>query len=184
MPTLIDEPEAVRAALSPVRRRLLAHLREPASAPELAAALGLSRQNVNYHLRALEAAGLVELVEERQRRGFRERVLRARPGFVIDPGLVSDDFERVADRFAADHLVGAAADAVRDVSRMQAAAEAEGTRLLTATVEVEARFASPAAVRDFTDELTALLQDLVTRYDTPRGRRHRLVAFTHPGAAR
>jgi DNA-binding transcriptional ArsR family regulator len=184
MGTLLDEPDAVRAALSPVRRQLLGHLREPASAPELAAALGLSRQNVNYHLRALEDAGLVELVEERQRRGFRERVLRARPGFVVDPGLVSGDFERVADRFASGHLVGVAADAVRDVSRMQAAADRDDKRLLTATVEAEVRFASPAAVRDFTDELTALLEELVGRYDSPRGRRHRLVAFTHPGATR
>lgn len=182
MGTLLDRPDAVRAALSPLRRELLGHLREPASATQLAALLGLSRQKVNYHLRALEEAGLVELVEERQRRGFRERVLRARPGFVVDPALVAGEFEKVADRFAADHLVEVAAGALRDVSRMQAAAQDGGKRLMTATVEVEVRFASPAAVRDFTDELAALLQQLVDRYDTPRGRRHRLVALTHPGA--
>lgn len=182
MGTLLDQPDAVRAALTPLRQELLRHLREPASATQLAATLGLSRQKVNYHLRALEDAGLVELVEERQRRGFRERVLRARPGFVVDPALVSGEFERVADRFAAGHLVGVAAEAVRDVSRMQAAADRDGKRLMTATAEVEVRFISPAAVRDFTDELTEMLTELVARYDDPSGRRHRLVALTHPAA--
>ncbi len=74
----VEEPEKVRVALSPIRRQLLDLLREPSSATQLAAALELPRQRVNYHLRELEKAGLVELVEERQRRGFIERILRAR----------------------------------------------------------------------------------------------------------
>jgi DNA-binding transcriptional ArsR family regulator len=66
---LVEEPDRLRAALTPLRRRLLELLRVPTSATELAATLGLPRQKVNYHVRALEAAGLVRLVEERQRRG-------------------------------------------------------------------------------------------------------------------
>ena len=180
--TLLDDAEAVRTALSPIRRELLGRLREPASATQLAAALGLPRQKVNYHLRALEKAGLVELVEERQRRGCIERVLRAKPGFVVDPALVAGEFERVADQYAAGHLVATAADAVRDVSRMQTAADRSGKRLMTATLETDVRFASPEAVRDFTDELAHLLDELVRRHDTAGGRPHRVVAFAHPGA--
>ena len=63
---LLQEPERVRTALSPLRRSLLERLREPASATRVAAELGIPRQRVNYHLRELERAGLVELVEERQ----------------------------------------------------------------------------------------------------------------------
>ena len=48
--------------------RLLAELAQPASASNtLAARLGLARQKVNYHLRALELHGLVELVAERRK---------------------------------------------------------------------------------------------------------------------
>ena len=73
-------------ALSPLRRSLLARLREPASAAQLAGELGVPRQKLNYHLRALETAGFLELVEERQRRGFVERVLAARAAaFIVDP---------------------------------------------------------------------------------------------------
>ena len=39
--------------------------------------LGLSRQKVNYHLRALEDAGLVEHVEDRRRGNCTERIVRA-----------------------------------------------------------------------------------------------------------
>ncbi|HJY26094.1 MAG TPA: helix-turn-helix domain-containing protein, partial [Actinomycetes bacterium] len=50
---LVEEPERLRRALSPLRRRLLDELRSPTSATQVAATLGLSRQRINYHLRAL-----------------------------------------------------------------------------------------------------------------------------------
>ena len=56
---VIDDPGAAAVALDPVRARLLAALAEPGSAATLAVKTGLTRQKVNYHLRALEAHGLV-----------------------------------------------------------------------------------------------------------------------------
>lgn len=88
---LLAEPDELRGALAPLRRRLLVRLRTPASATELARELGMGRQKINYHLRKLEDAGLVELVELRRRRGCQERVLRARAdAFVVDPGVLTD----------------------------------------------------------------------------------------------
>ena len=87
---LIDQPDRVRLALSPLRRQLLERLQTPASASQIAAELTIGRQRVNYHLRALERAGLLELVEERQRRGCTERVLVTRAKlFVVDPTVVN-----------------------------------------------------------------------------------------------
>lgn len=63
--TVIDDPAAAEASLDPIRARLLAELAEPGSASTLAARVGLTRQKANYHLRALERHGLVELLEER-----------------------------------------------------------------------------------------------------------------------
>src|ERR687894_3111032 len=86
---LMEEGQQVRSALSPIRARLLELLRQPASATELGQALGLPRQKINYHLRVLEAAGLVRLVETRARRGFTERVLQAvGQKFVVEPPLM------------------------------------------------------------------------------------------------
>jgi DNA-binding transcriptional ArsR family regulator len=184
----VEEPEKVRMALSPIRRRLLELLREPSSATQLAAELELPRQRVNYHLRELEKAGLVELVEQRQRRGFTERILRARPGaFVVDPAVMttaeSRAMNRIHDQFAAEHLVEVASGTVRDVARMQARADDAGKRLLTFTLEADVRFAEPGDVHRFTDALTEAVRRTVAAFDSPGGRPYRLVAAGHPAPA-
>ncbi|HEY4570926.1 MAG TPA: helix-turn-helix domain-containing protein [Kribbella sp.] len=181
----VEEPEKVRLALSPIRRRLLELLREPASATQLAAALELPRQRVNYHLRELEKAGLVELVEERQRRGFTERILRASAAtLVVDPGVMGHTFTQIQDQYAAEHLVGVAVETVRDVARMQSAADADGKRLLTFTLEAEVRFAEPADVHRFTDALTEAVRRVVQEFDSEGGRPYRLIAGGHPAPRR
>lgn len=48
------------------------------SAAELARELGVSQPAASYHVRRLAAAGMVELAEERMRRGGRERRYRRR----------------------------------------------------------------------------------------------------------
>jgi DNA-binding transcriptional ArsR family regulator len=185
----VAEPDRVRLALSPPRRRILDRLRQPGSASQLAAEFGLPRQAVNYHLRVLEAAGLVELVEERPRRGCTERIMRATANaFLVDPAVMAADTEtrflQVADRYAAEHLVGAAADTVRQVARMQANADKQGTRLLTFTVEAEVRFAEPSDVHRFADALAEALARTAADFDTPGGRPYRLLAGGYPAPHR
>ncbi|RZQ63018.1 winged helix-turn-helix domain-containing protein [Amycolatopsis suaedae] len=180
---LVAEPDRLRRALSPLRRQLLERLRTPASASELAAELKLPRQRLGYHLRQLEEAGLVELVAQRQRRGFTERVLRATAdAFVVDPDVLGSRraAQAAGDRHAAEHLIDVASGAVRDVARMQAGAERAGTRLLTFTVETEVRFGAPGDVHRFTDELAAAIADVVARFDTPDGRPYRVLGAGHP----
>jgi DNA-binding transcriptional ArsR family regulator len=190
---LVEAPETLRAVLSPLRRRILDRLREPASAVVVAGEFGLPRQRVNYHLRALEAAGVLELVEERPRRGCTERVLRTTArAFIVDPDVIAPAGERpvgaaaaaAQDRFAAETLVGQAASTVRDVTRMQARAAAQGARLLTAAIATEVRLASPA---DFA-KLSAVLATLVARAVSDigvreGGRRYRITIGAHPAPA-
>src|SRR6187551_1323774 len=86
---VIEDPAAAEVSLDPIRSRLLAALAVPGSATMLAAQVGLPRQKVNYHLRTLEQHGLLELVEERPRRGLTERVVRATArGYVVSPGAL------------------------------------------------------------------------------------------------
>ena len=183
---LIDDAERARLALSPMRRRLLRALREPGSATTLAAALELPRQRIGYHLRALEEAGLIELVEERKRRGFVERVFVARAdAFLVDPGILGPPPEvAVQDRFAAEHLVSVAAGIVRDVSRMREAADDAGQRLLTFTVEADVGFSTPQQLEDFSREVADAVAELARKYrsDGP-GRRYRLVVGAHPAVS-
>ena len=157
---LLEQPDAVRLALSPMRRTLLERLRTPTSATQLASELALGRQRVNYHLRALEQAGLIELVENRQRRGCVERILVARArAFVVDPAVMmgpspvatasATSPDAAQDRFSVEHLIGTAAAIVRDVGRMQARAHQQRTRLLTFAIDTEITFATPADLEHF-----------------------------------
>jgi DNA-binding transcriptional ArsR family regulator len=178
---LVQEPDRVRVALSPLRRQLLERLREPASATQLANELGLPRQRLNYHLRALEDAELVELVEERPRRGFRERILAtSADAFVVDPSVIGEATPPPQDRFAAEHLIATAADVVRDVAGMQAEAGRKGTRLLTFTIEAELTLASPADVERFTTDLAEAVAGVAEDHNAPGGRRYRIVIGGHP----
>lgn len=182
---LLHDADTLRAALSPLRRQLLERLAQPASASQLAEAMGVSRQKLNYHLRALEEAGLLRLVEERRRRGFTERVLVAAGRLVIDPALLAAPAEADAaarDRYAAAHLVNAAAGVVRDVTRMQAAADREDARLLTFTLEAEVALARPRDLEAFTDALAEAVAAVVARFDAPApgSRRYRVIAGGHP----
>lgn len=188
LPTdLIDDAHRARLALSPIRRQLLQMLRTPGSAASLSVALGMPRQKIGYHLRALEAAGLVSLVEERARRGFVERVLVARADvFIVDPAIMGATPPAVAaqDRYAAEHLVQAASAVVREVTRMRASADGEGKRLLTFTIEAEVGFARPQDLEDFTDRLARAVADLASAYAPGDGkRRYRLVIGGHPAVA-
>ena len=184
---LVDEPERLRLALSPLRRRFLERLRVPASAAQLAAELSLGRQRVNYHLRSLEAAGLIELVEVRQRRGCVERILAARArAFVVNPAVLGARRAPavradVQDRFAATHLVDAAADIVRDVTRMQARADQQGTRLLTFSLDTDVSFATPQDMDRFVTAVAGALAREAARAHAPDGsRRYRVVLGGYP----
>ena len=88
---VIDDPAAAVVALDPVRARLLAELVEPGSAASLAPRMGLARQKVNYHLRALEAHGLVRPGEERRWGGLVERRLVATAAsYVVSPAALGE----------------------------------------------------------------------------------------------
>ena len=174
-------------AMTPIRRLLLERLRQPGSAASLAEQLDMPRQKLGYHLRALEDAGMLTLVEQRPRRGFTERILMARAdAFVIDPAIMGgaeEASETKQDRFAAEHLMRVAAGVVRDVTRMRSAAEAEEKRLLTFTVEAEVVFAAPDDIEQFTTRLAEALSGLIKEFEPDAGgRRYRIVAGGHPAA--
>ena len=144
---VLRRPDQAASLFShPLRLKLLEQLVEPESASGLARRLGLPRQVLNYHLKALERAGLLELVTERPRGGLKERVLRAAASsFLISPevmGAVEPDPKRIKDRFSWAYLVAAAAKIVRDLGILRGRADRSGKTLATFTLETEVRFAS------------------------------------------
>lgn len=159
---------AARALLDPLRRTLLERLREPGSGATLARQLGLPRQRLNYHLRELEKAGLVSLVEERKRGNCTERLVRATAtSYLISPealGALGATPEERSDRASASYLVAAAGRAIRAVGSLEKRARQARKRLATLTLEVDVRFASAAARAEFAEELANAVARLVSRY--------------------
>src|SRR5436305_13716728 len=105
---VIDDPAAATVALEPMRSRLLSELAVPASAATLATRVGLARQKINYHLRALEAHGLVRLAGARKWGGLTERlVVATAASYVVSPsalGPVAIDPDREVHRLSPSNL--------------------------------------------------------------------------------
>jgi DNA-binding transcriptional ArsR family regulator len=184
---VIDDPATATVALGPMRSRLLAELAEPASAATLASRVGLARQKVNYHLRALEAHGLVRLAEKRLWGGLTERLLVATAAsYVVSPsalGPVAVDPHRERDRLSASYLIALGARVVREVGNLVRRAKETGKRLATLSIDTEVRFRSAADRAAFSHELTEAITKLVSKYhdeSAPGGRAHRLVVVAHP----
>ena len=184
---VIDDPAAAVVALDPIRARLLAELAMPGSAASLASRVGLARQKVNYHLRALEAHGLVRPVEERRWGGLVERrVVATAASYVVSPAALGDaasDPARASDRLSARYLIALAARVVREVADLLRGAKAEGKHLATLSIDTEIRFRTPAERAAFTAEVTEAITGLVARYHdeaAPGGRAHRLILVAHP----
>ncbi|HEY1189918.1 MAG TPA: helix-turn-helix domain-containing protein [Gemmata sp.] len=184
---VIDDPAAATVALDPVRSRLLSELSAPASAATLATRVGLARQKVNYHLRALEAHGLVQVAEERKWGGLTERLLVATAAsYVVSPGAlgpVAADPGREADRLSAGYLIALGARIVGEVGDLVRRATEAGKRLATLAVDTEVRFRSAADRAAFSAELAEAVTKLVAKYhdaSAPGGRPHRLVLVAHP----
>ena len=184
---VINDPAAATVALEPMRSRLLAELSAPASAATLGARVGLARQKVNYHLRALEAHGLVQLAEERTWGGLTERLLVATAAsYVVNPsamGPVAVDPDREVDRLSASYLIAVGARVIREVGDLVRRAKQTDKRLATLAVDTAVRFRSAADRADFSRELTDSIAKLVSKYhdeSAPGGRVHRLVVVAHP----
>lgn len=181
---VIEDPAAAEVSLDPIRARLLAELATPGSATMLAGRLGLPRQKINYHLRTLEQHGLVLLVEERRRGNVTERMMQATAAsYVISPAALSavaPDPARAPDRLSARWLLALAARLVRDVGSLLTGATRAQQRVATFALDGELRFATPADRAAFAEELSVAVTQLIGRYHSDTGRKHRLVVAVHP----
>jgi predicted ArsR family transcriptional regulator len=185
---VIEDRAAAVVALGPIRSRILSELTEPASAAALAARLGIPRQKVNYHLRALESHGLVRVAETRKWGGLTERLLVATASsYVVSPaalGPAAAERSRPAeDSLSSSYLLALAARVVREVGDLVRRAKEANKRLPTLSLDTEIRFRTSHERAAFSRELAEAVSTLVARYhdeSSPGGRAHRLVIVAHP----
>ena len=185
---VVGSGDVVAALGSADRRRLLEALAvSPDSASGLAERLGDSRQRINYHVRQLEAAGLVELAEERQRRGLTEKIYRpVARRFALDPSILGslDAGESIddGDRWAAAYAVALASRTTREVAALRGKAAKRHMRLAVASMDTTVRLRSPKAMETFIDDLARSIAEVVARHDDPDAgaRPFRVTSISHP----
>jgi DNA-binding transcriptional ArsR family regulator len=187
----VDET-LVKVVAHPLRVQALSVLTErPASPKELAAELGAPVGNVSYHVRELEEVGLIELVDEKKRRGAVEHFYRA----IARPMLSAEEWEQLSldDRqgfsawiiqlLLADATQALAAETFdarsdRHLSRTPMLVDEEGWRelveihatALKATLEVQAASAERMSKADDDDEGIPTIAAL-TFFEMPPKRR-------------
>jgi DNA-binding transcriptional ArsR family regulator len=187
---VIETPGVAAMLLDPIKRRLLAELATPASAAALAQRVGLARQKVNYHLRALEECKLVEPADSRRWGGITERrMVATAASYVVSPvtlGSIAADPAPNGDRLSASYLIALAARVVREVGDLWRRARENDKRLATLSIDAVIRFKSPDDRAAFTNDLANAVSGLVARYHDEHaegGRRHRLVLAAYPAPA-
>lgn len=182
------------ALLHPLRLRLLAETRQPVSAAELARRLGLPRQRVNYHVRALEKAGFLKPAgRHRKRNMIEQRYVMTARAFVLSPSLlgpVGADWRDIPNSGSAEYLLALVEQVRTDVER--ASREAEGERVSTLSLKAQFRFEGPAQRAEFANAVREAVVGVIARHSSPnrtedgrpgRGRPHRLVLACYPVAA-
>ncbi len=180
---VLADAAAVEVALDPIRTSILDALTEPGSAATVAATVGLTRQKVNYHLKALEAHGLVELAEERAWGGITERLVRrSARHLVVSPNVLQSttiDPSQIADRLSAAYLIAVNARSVSEVGAITSTA-ATATRVPTLTIDTVIGFSSSDDRAAFAAELQSAITALAAKYHHDDGRPHRLTVSSYP----
>ena len=175
------ENDDLGALASPFRRQILQELEEgPESATTIARRHDMSRQRVGYHMRDLEKAGYIHVVEERQHRGL-ERLYGVRPVAYVKGHSVST--QPIQDRFSWASLVNSLAQSLWELITLRRLADEDNKRLATLGMEGRIRFENPRSRKAFTAELIAEIERLIDKYDSSeaaRGRDFKLIVGSFP----
>jgi DNA-binding transcriptional ArsR family regulator len=181
---LVTRGDALHALTHPVRLQILAALRGPDSAAGVARAIGQTRQNVNYHLKELERAGLVRAAGERRRGNLVEPLFEAVAGtFVVSPRATWVGEQRASalrDQIALERLVVLGDELQRDASELLDRAAFDGEEIPSASVAADVSFESAESRAAFMEEYLRLLGPLLKKHGARRGQPFRVLCAIHP----
>lgn len=163
---LIDQLDAAIALLKPQRLEILRKLDEPHTCPELAESFGASAQQIYYHVKALENAGLVEKVGERRIRGAVEGRYQAKArSYWLAPKLVGQigGAVQAADQASLRALMSLAEQVLEDTGKLgQASAVGKDVPSLS----MSAQIALPDARKrgEFMRDVQLAFQEIAEKY--------------------
>ncbi|NNF26364.1 MAG: winged helix-turn-helix transcriptional regulator [Gemmatimonadetes bacterium] len=168
---VLSDAEAAVTLLKEPRLRILELAQEgPVTAVELAERLGEPRQRVGYHVRQLEASGLLREASRLRRGSVLERryVASARQ-YGLSPDLLGPLAAGVdgGDAASAAHLLGALHQVQREVAAALEWGASQGTRVPTLTVSTQLRFRDREQRGAFATALKEALTRVVAEHSLP-----------------
>jgi DNA-binding transcriptional ArsR family regulator len=180
-------PQQARTLLQPLRVELLRLLAEPRGIRELAELLGASPQKVHYHLKSLEAAGLVRKVARRKVRALTESIYQAvAASFAPSPEVLAmlGGGSRTRDSLSKSYLLALAEDLVADAAKLALSSEAEAQEHPTLSIAAHVALGDSQRRSAFLRELQGALLALSEKYgaaedDTAAGT-YKLVLACYP----
>lgn len=180
----IRDTEGLQALSHPTRVEMLEALREPGSAAAVARQIGQPRQRINYHLKALEGARLVEPVGTRRNGNFVETLYRSvARSFVVAPEVAWNSGRR-QEALRAQHsletLVALGERLQQDAAELLDRAAFDGEEIPSAAVSAEARFASGEDRAAFMRAYLEATRQLLDEYGSRDGEPYRVVLTVHP----
>lgn len=181
---VLDDPETVGVLSHPLRVRILEALREPGSSATVARQIGHPRQKVNYHLKELERAGLVQRVEERRVGNLVESMYQAvARSFLVSPAVAWSDprrMEALGRQHSLQTLVVLGERLQRDAAVLLDRAAFDGEEIASASVEAEAHFASEEEREEFLEDYLRATAALLKKYGQKKGSAYRVVLAAYP----
>ena len=181
----VGDPETLQALSHPTRVAILEALRAPSSAAGVARAIGQPRQRVNYHLKELEQAGLVERTGEERTGNFVSSLYRSvARSFVVSPKVAWSDPRRV-DALRRQHsletLVELGELLQRDAADLLDRAAFDGEEIASASVSADVRFACEDDRAGFMTEYLRTVRELLEKYGAKKGEAYRAMLAVYPG---
>jgi DNA-binding transcriptional ArsR family regulator len=174
----IDTVEQADALLKPKRVDVLRQLAEPRTCTQIGQELGDTPQAVYYHVKRLQAHGLVTLVEEHRVRGIVEGVYQAvARSFWVSPSIVG----RLGEPRTREALLGLGflLELTETLQRDLAQLAAGSPTLPSFGIAGDIRLA-PEDGAAFVSELQRAFGEVLTRYGGGEGHAFRLALACYP----
>ncbi|PTM59638.1 winged helix-turn-helix domain-containing protein [Desmospora activa] len=178
----IENVDQAAQLLHPLRGEILSRLMQPASAAEVARALGQPPQRINYHMKALEKVGLIRRAGTRQVKNLVEVLFQAvaRTYILADTlGLGEAEQKRLQEQRSLTHLIQVSERIKADALRLLDQTE-ERQEIPSATLEAPLYLRDEAEREQFLQDYVELVQQLAAKYQHDDGNPYQLTLAVYP----
>jgi DNA-binding transcriptional ArsR family regulator len=164
----VETPDQATALLNPLRAEILAKLKEPSSAAEVARMIKEPSQKVNYHVKNLEKVGLVKRVGTRNVRNLVEILYQSiAKTFVLSESLgwEPETVKKIKDQGSLKHLITTSERIKRDAFNLLELSDQKEV-IPSATLDMTVKLENEVLRKEFVQEYVTLMKTLVNKYQT------------------